>query len=258
MRVSHLDPEHVLAVLKAAFVQGRLTKDEFDLRVGQALAAQTVAELAAITADLPTGLVKAQQRPKTARVQARPPVSKVAAASACVIIAAAALGLLAGIAFTLLSPLAFRSSAQVMLPVSVRNTAAQAVIARSDPVLASALQSIKPAVSLPALRSGIQVKRVSSRVISISAPGDTAAQAMRTANAVANSYVAYLDAPAPGRHAQAFILDTASSATEAPLPARLLVPGGLGALYGALIGAAGALAFIGVWREGLRAAGAPA
>jgi uncharacterized protein DUF1707 len=39
VNVSHLDREHLVEVLKAAFVQGRLTKDEFDLRVGKALAA---------------------------------------------------------------------------------------------------------------------------------------------------------------------------------------------------------------------------
>ena len=43
--------ERVIAALKAAFVQGRLTKEEFDLRVGQALA--IYAELDAITADIP-------------------------------------------------------------------------------------------------------------------------------------------------------------------------------------------------------------
>jgi DUF1707 SHOCT-like domain len=47
-------------VLKAAFIQGRLTKDEFDLRVGQTLASRTYAELAAVTADLPPGLITAQ------------------------------------------------------------------------------------------------------------------------------------------------------------------------------------------------------
>jgi hypothetical protein len=46
----------VIGVLKAAFVQGRLAKDEFDLRVGQTLAARTYADLAAVTADLPAGL----------------------------------------------------------------------------------------------------------------------------------------------------------------------------------------------------------
>jgi Domain of unknown function (DUF1707) len=44
--------EQVIAALKAAYVQGRLTKEEFDLRVGQALA--IYAELDALTADIPT------------------------------------------------------------------------------------------------------------------------------------------------------------------------------------------------------------
>jgi hypothetical protein len=43
--------EQVIAALQAAYVQGRLTKEEFDLRVGQALA--IYAELDALTADIP-------------------------------------------------------------------------------------------------------------------------------------------------------------------------------------------------------------
>ena len=42
----------VLDVLKAAFVQGRLTKDELDTRAGYALTAWNNADLAALTADL--------------------------------------------------------------------------------------------------------------------------------------------------------------------------------------------------------------
>jgi uncharacterized protein DUF1707 len=59
LRASHADREHVIGVLKAAFVEGRLAKDEFDLRVGQTLAARTYADLAAVTADLPAGLAVA-------------------------------------------------------------------------------------------------------------------------------------------------------------------------------------------------------
>jgi DUF1707 SHOCT-like domain len=44
------------AALKAAFIQGRLTKDEFDSRVGRAFGSRTYAELAALTADIPAGL----------------------------------------------------------------------------------------------------------------------------------------------------------------------------------------------------------
>jgi Domain of unknown function (DUF1707) len=56
LRASHADREHIVSVLKAAFVQGMLTKDEFDLRIGQVLASRMYAELAATTADIPPGL----------------------------------------------------------------------------------------------------------------------------------------------------------------------------------------------------------
>jgi hypothetical protein len=65
LRASHADREQVIGILKAAFVQGRLAKDEFDLRVGQALASRTYADLAALTADLPPGLAAAQPPPST-------------------------------------------------------------------------------------------------------------------------------------------------------------------------------------------------
>jgi len=66
LRASHADREQVIGTLKAAFVQGRLVKDEFDLRVGQALAPRTHAELAALTADLPAGPHLGLSRPPRA------------------------------------------------------------------------------------------------------------------------------------------------------------------------------------------------
>jgi DUF1707 SHOCT-like domain len=72
LRASHADREQAIDVLKAAFVQGRLDKDEFDARVGQAFASRTYAELTAVTADLPAVLVGAQP----ARVQARSPQAR--------------------------------------------------------------------------------------------------------------------------------------------------------------------------------------
>jgi DUF1707 SHOCT-like domain len=60
LRASDADREQVVGTLKAAFVQGRLDRDELDLRVGQALASRTYAELAAVTADLPVGLAAAR------------------------------------------------------------------------------------------------------------------------------------------------------------------------------------------------------
>lgn len=70
LRASHADREHVVGVLTAAFVQGMLTKLEFDLRIGQVLASRTYAELAAVTADIPPGLAPAQPQSVPERVSA--------------------------------------------------------------------------------------------------------------------------------------------------------------------------------------------
>jgi hypothetical protein len=67
-RASRADREQVIELLKAAFVEDRLTKDEFDLRVDQALASRTYADLAAVTSDLPA-------RPATAGPTAAEPLS---------------------------------------------------------------------------------------------------------------------------------------------------------------------------------------
>ena len=86
LRASHADRERVIGTLKAAFVQGRLTKDEFDLRVGQTFAARTYAELAALTADLPAGPADAAPP----RPAARRPMSNMPRAGVCVAMAVAA------------------------------------------------------------------------------------------------------------------------------------------------------------------------
>ena len=73
LRASHADREQVIGILKAAFVQGMLAKDEFDVRVGQALASRASAELAALTADIPARLITAKP-PTPARAQGEQPV----------------------------------------------------------------------------------------------------------------------------------------------------------------------------------------
>ncbi len=55
MRSSTADRERAIDVLKAAFAEGRLGRDEFEQRSGQVYRSQTYAELAALTADLPAG-----------------------------------------------------------------------------------------------------------------------------------------------------------------------------------------------------------
>jgi hypothetical protein len=82
LRASHADREQVIEVLKAAFVQGRLDRDEFDLRVGRALASRTYADLASLTADIiPARLTRARP-PEPARESANKK-RKAAAALAC-------------------------------------------------------------------------------------------------------------------------------------------------------------------------------
>src|SRR3984957_16947817 len=53
LRAGHADREQVIEALKDAFVHGRLNRDELDTRTGRALTAQTRADLAVLTADIP-------------------------------------------------------------------------------------------------------------------------------------------------------------------------------------------------------------
>jgi hypothetical protein len=79
LRASHADREQVIEVLKAAFVQGRLDRVEFDLRVDRALASRTYADLAALTADIiPARLTRARP-PEPARESANKKKKAVAA-----------------------------------------------------------------------------------------------------------------------------------------------------------------------------------
>lgn len=87
LRASHADREQVVDTLKAAFVHDRLTKDEFDLRVGQALGSRTYGELAAVTADIPRRLIGAQLPPKRAQVQTRAPGNTAVKSGVCTLTA---------------------------------------------------------------------------------------------------------------------------------------------------------------------------
>ena len=89
MRASHADREQVIGILKAAFVQGRLAKDEFDLRVGQAITSRACAELAALTADLPAGLADPVPPPAEALGEPRIPRAGLVLTVATVVYAAA-------------------------------------------------------------------------------------------------------------------------------------------------------------------------
>jgi hypothetical protein len=88
VRTSHADREQAVEVLKAAFVEGRLTKDEFEARIDRALTSRTYAELAAVTADIPAGLSLAVPSRIPARKRPRVRVNTAVNAGACVVIAA--------------------------------------------------------------------------------------------------------------------------------------------------------------------------
>jgi hypothetical protein len=116
LRVGHADREQVVEALKGAFVQGRLTRDELDARVGQALAARTGAELAELTADIPAAvagpvLPRASTRP-------RPLARAAAAASPCLAIASVALWV-AGHLANPLGPSPYRSWIDLSLLVAI-------------------------------------------------------------------------------------------------------------------------------------------
>jgi hypothetical protein len=84
----HADRERVIDLLKAAFVQGRLTRDELAARVGRVLASRTPAELAAVTADLPAELIGALPRRPDGKARRGIPMNAAITGAAGVIVAA--------------------------------------------------------------------------------------------------------------------------------------------------------------------------
>ena len=169
----------------------------------------------------------------------------------------AAVGLVTGIVFAALHPPMLTSTALVVLPQPSQSVetvapngaadpymATQEVIADSSPVLSASLPDAHPAMSLAELRGDVQIKSVTNFVMTVSAKGRDAADAEATANAVARSYIVYVSsAGSPFGRVGAQMLEPATSATGRTLPAGLLITGGFGALYGAIAGAVGALAF---------------
>jgi DUF1707 SHOCT-like domain len=99
LRASHADRNRVVDVLKAAFIEGRLTKDELDARLSQTLAARTYAELAVLTADIPPGTKLArppQPEPQSTRWIAHQAVKAGAVTIGGIALAISAIGIVAG------------------------------------------------------------------------------------------------------------------------------------------------------------------
>ncbi len=154
----------------------------------------------------------------------------------------AALGFLAGIGYTVLNAPQLSSTTLVILPSSAPSVATQVVIAQSDPVLSAALPHVSPPVTVTKLRSEIHVKSPTSFILSITAQGKTAADAEATANAVADSYIAFVGLRySLAGHVSAHVLQRATMAAGPSLPAAMASTALLGALVGALVGVIAAL-----------------
>lgn len=161
-----------------------------------------------------------------------------------------ALGLAAGAGYAVLNPPMLTSTALVVLPQSATQNAQQSssagsdpiiatqvVIAGSDAVLTGALPHVNPPTTLDKLQTRIQVAPVAGSILAISATGSTAQRAEDTANAVANSYVAYVASPtSPVGHLAVKVLEPAATATGTKLPVQIAIFGVLGAVAGALVG----------------------
>jgi capsular polysaccharide biosynthesis protein len=152
-----------------------------------------------------------------------------------------AIGFAGGLGYAFVKPPQFSANTLVELP-SNANAATQAVIAGSASVLADAARAVRPPMSVEGLRSLIDVKSITPGVLSVAAEGKTAAEAENLANAVADSYIAYVGKSVAAAKVQATVLAPATIATQGSRIVHWLVNGVLGGLAGALVGATGALA----------------
>lgn len=154
-----------------------------------------------------------------------------------------ALGVLAGAGYTVRYPPMLSAEATVLLSPTLKAASSQVFIASSDRVLQGAMASVKPKMSLTALRNRIHVQNTSRNVIAITAEGRTPIQAEDTANAVAESYVDLLTSgKLPGQVVQAQVLNPANQTTAlTSVPIRMTEMALLGASVGALLGAMTAL-----------------
>jgi hypothetical protein len=75
IRAGDADREHVVDLLKAAYSEGRLTKDEYDERMANALSARTYADLDLLIADLP--VARPVMVPPVADTTVAPPMATI-------------------------------------------------------------------------------------------------------------------------------------------------------------------------------------
>jgi hypothetical protein len=163
LRASDRDRDRVLDMLKTAFVHGRLTKDELDVRAGQALTARTWADLTALTADIPAWPIQRPAR-RPARARSGPPARAVVRAAVCAVVALAAVAV-AGMPGIWTLPVPASVTAQACQAyfgwqgapadrIFALDAAATMAGRGSDPRLAADLQALLAAVERSEVASG--------------------------------------------------------------------------------------------------------
>ena len=167
------------------------------------------------------------------------------------ILVTALLGLAAGAGIATLRPPVLSSQAWVVLSPSARGIGTQLLIAHSDAVLTDALRTLHTGMSFGSLRGAVDAQSRAGLVIVITARDKTGAGAQHIANAVAQSYVAYVAHPGnlPDGPVMARLFQAATSASGAKPTSRLVGMGLLGASLGAL---AAALAVVAIGRRDRR------
>jgi len=180
-----------------------------------------------------------------------------------------ALGILVGGAYAVHKPPMVTSTALVLLNQSSQAaqagaaaaanggpnpwTETQLVIAKSGPVLSGALPHVRPVMSIDQLRSEVEIESQTDYIISVSAGAKSGADAVATANAIAESYIAYIGSPNnPVGQVQAQLLQPATSGTG-PSQLKHLASYSISALIGAVFGAAiGAIIALAITRTDRR------
>jgi capsular polysaccharide biosynthesis protein len=164
----------------------------------------------------------------------------------------AALGLLAGIIYAVINPPKMTAEALVVIPqltsssdatvtnegtVVTSGTETQMLVAGSDPVLLAAMKNISPSLTLQQLRTDVQASNPAGAIIAIDGHSTSGTQAVGIANAVANSYVAYVaSSSSPAGHLNAHLLQAAADPTGDSFVEELLPGVLIGVIAGALIG----------------------
>jgi capsular polysaccharide biosynthesis protein len=161
------------------------------------------------------------------------------------------LGMAGTSAYAVVQPEVYTSTVLVTVaPAAVGNLSTQAVNVTTIPVLASVLRTADLGISLKTLRHRVTAVPSSIQTISISARGSTAEQAERTANAVAESYVAYVGSDLnPGGSQPAKLLRRSTTSFATLRRTLVLEAAGYGALGGAVVALIAALA---IWGDDKR------